>query len=96
MGIYYYTCTHCGEVFPDVMNYVACECGEIWCRSECAEEDGYINTENELDDGIPVEISCKYCRHEDVEDSELIIFLLDHCKLDRAAAVKLLKEKNGN
>lgn len=43
MAIDYYTCKHCGETFPDVNDYVSCDCGEHWCSMECAIEDGYID-----------------------------------------------------
>lgn len=29
MGIDYYSCERCGEGFPDVIDYVYCECGNV-------------------------------------------------------------------
>lgn len=42
MSVDYYTCHKCEETFCDCGEYVSCECGNVWCSEECAEEDGFI------------------------------------------------------
>lgn len=63
MSIDYYSCKHCGDSFPDVVDYVCCECGECWCSEECAETDGYIGESCKLGkeqcDGYPEE-ECEF------------------------------------
>ena len=51
MGIDFYSCERCGRGFPDVIDYVCCDCGNIWCCEECAKEDGY-----EYDHGICLQL----------------------------------------
>jgi hypothetical protein len=41
MGIDYLSCKNCGKDFPDVIDYVSCDCGEEWCSEKCAEADGF-------------------------------------------------------
>ena len=42
MSVDYYTCHNCEETFCDCGEYVSCECGNVWCSDECAEEEGYV------------------------------------------------------
>lgn len=98
MGIDYYVCDNknCGEGFPDVGEYVMCECGCNWCSDECAEEDGFQEEENGFTpDGSKweQETSCKYCRKEDFNDGELLRFALGKLSLSRNQLIKLYKSK---
>jgi len=103
MGIDYLVCVNkdCGEGFPDVADYVSCECGKNWCSDLCAKDDGYI--EESCARGIEIEdnecytvcwncenlieSSCKYCRGEDFSDSELLEFLLRTSNMNREELV---------
>ena len=31
MSIDQYSCERCGIIFPDVIDYVYCDCGNTWC-----------------------------------------------------------------
>lgn len=73
MSIDYYSCNCCGETFPDCGYYVSCDCGNHWCSDECAIADGY-RIDKEEDDEWEEETSCKYCREEDYDDSELLVY----------------------
>jgi hypothetical protein len=96
MGVDFLVCNYCGDTFPDCGYYVSCRgCSDFhwiarnWCCKECAKADGYKKEEYEIDDATVEEISCKYCRKEDVEDSVLFDFLLRHFKLTRKKALKM-------
>lgn len=84
MGVDWYTCDCCGENFPDC---VWCDCGKSWCSDKCAEKDGYQMPDEGDDDG-PEETSCKFCRSEDVEDSELLKHCLKMLDISREDAVQ--------
>ena len=66
MGVDFYSCSRCGETFPDCGDYVRCDCWMKWCSDECAEKDGFVPDDEELS----IECSCKFCREEE---------LLKHC-----------------
>ena len=107
MGIDYLVCANknCGEGFPDVRDYVSCECGKSWCSDECAEEDGFFNERCKLGYDIDdntcdiscweckslIESSCKYCRGEDFDDKELLEFLLWTSNIDREELINEYK-----
>jgi hypothetical protein len=117
MGIDYYSCCHCGESFPDVDEYVSCECGNKWCCDECAEEDGFIRghctkypilnswklmndycEENcKFDTCTSCEYyepdSCKYCRHEDYDDYELLGKALELLKMSRDDLIAVINKE---
>lgn len=57
MGVDYYPCKRCGEVYCDCGYYVDCDedaggCGRDWCSDECAKADGYIECSCKLDKDI--------------------------------------------
>lgn len=61
MGVDFYSCNKCGEVYADCGYYVTCEedvggCGRSWCSDKCANDDGYV------------ECSCKLGK--DLDDRE--------------------------
>ena len=99
MGIDYYSCKRCGRVFPDVIDYVYCECGNEWCCDKCAEEDGYkygIEIDEDGDEVFSLEgSSCKYCRMEDFNDDELFEFALHILHMTRDDLVSIyLRERD--
>lgn len=105
MGIDYYSCKYCGDSFPDVIDYVICDCGEHWCSDECAEADGYKRENcklgydtynNECEDSCyfcknRIEPSCKYCRREDFDDKILLDYALQKLGLSREGLIKQYK-----
>jgi hypothetical protein len=80
MGVDFFPCDYCGEAICDCGSYEKCECGRRWCDDKCAKGDGYLSYSD--DDEID-EPSCKYCRREEAEDSELLDYLLRHYNLSR-------------
>lgn len=93
MGIDYYSCDYCGKSFPDCCNYEYCNCGKHWCSEHCAELAGLeVNRELEECDDFSEEMNgyktCQYCRKEDVEDYNLVDFLLNKLEITREEAVK--------
>ncbi len=92
MGQSFYTCGNpdCKCSFSDYShNYYSCSCSAIFCSFECADLEENDNEEEEE--------TCCLCRFEKISNEELILFLLDRCKLTKDKAIKLaLKEsKNG-
>lgn len=85
MGVDWYPCKSCEEVFCDCGDYTRCECGERWCSLECAEDDGYVVKVNIQDDD---ETSCDFCRGEDFTDTELLNYLLKSVGFTREEAVE--------
>ena len=96
MSVDFFDCDVCGESVCECGDYVSCDCGKQWCSDECAEEDGFKregcklgyedndecekecwNCENQT------EKSCKYCREDDFEDSELLEYALDCLGVNR-------------
>jgi len=69
--------------------YVSCDCGRKWCSDECAEEDGWINEEENEDSDVYR--SCKYCREEDFEDSELLKYALKGLEVTRSELIDMYK-----
>jgi hypothetical protein len=99
MSIDYFSCDRCGESFPDVIDFVSCDCGINWCSSECAEGDGYREEpDGYLPEGDTYErdTSCKYCRHEDFSDSELLSFSLTKLNMNRKGLIDKFKEEHFN
>lgn len=86
MGVDWYSCSECGETFPDCGEYCVCEeCGTWWCSEKCAEKGGA-----EVDDdseSYTYIVSCKFCREEDAPDSELLAFVLSRLDIDRRSFV---------
>ena len=69
MGVDYYNCERCGEIFADCGDFRNCnECGTRWCGSDCAEADGYVSPIIIDEDGEEMtdyeNESCGYCRGE--------------------------------
>jgi hypothetical protein len=107
MGIDYYSCHYCDESFPDVIDYVWCECGIKWCCDECAEADGYKDEscskgfdvdDNECEQSCwscenHIDSNCKYCRQEDFDDSILLNFALKKLVLTREQLIEQYKIK---
>jgi hypothetical protein len=62
--------------------YVSCneDCKLRWCNKTCAEKDGY-----KFEDDEP---SCKFCRKEDIEDSELLKYLLNSQEITRGELLR--------
>lgn len=90
MGVDWYSCSSCGDTFPDCGYFVTCEgCGTHWCTDECAEKDGY--RVEEIDEDTE-ENSCKFCRGEDAEDYELVKFMLSYFNVTREEMVKKFYE----
>ena len=110
MGVDFYPCSRCGEVYCDCGEFVTCSedalgCGRDWCSYECAKEDGYIEEYCRFDKEVEygycqekcdlsnngdctecsyyVHASCKYCRGEDYNDSELLQFALKKLNMSR-------------
>ena len=91
MGVDYLTCMYCGTNFPDCGHFIHCNCGNYWCDIECAELDGY-RVDKEEDDEWEAETSCKYCRSEDYEDSELLSNALKLLNMTREELVKKIND----
>jgi len=93
MSIDYLSCSHCGDGFPDVIDYISCDCGRTWCCLECAEEDGFMEMPEigSTEEEYPA-TSCKYCREEDFDDSELLEFALDFFCSDREEIIEEYKK----
>lgn len=64
MGVDFYPCSRCNNVYCDCGEYVMCECGRDWCSDKCAENDGhkvigYCEIQNiECDDYSEDEFCC--------------------------------------
>lgn len=84
MGVDWYPCVKCGETFPDCGPHVSCDCGNYWCSDECAEKDGFRRSDDDYSDG-----SCKFCRHEDLDDATLVNFMLKHFRKTREEMVTI-------
>ena len=96
MGVDYEVCENCQDTFPDCGDYVMCGCGKRWCSDSCAEADGYERKYDEEENHE--EMSCSYCRGEDVEDYKLLEAFLHMTKMTRKEAVewylKVQEKKN--
>lgn len=87
MGVDFFACSHCGETICDAGSYETCGgvideenleyCSRAWCDEECAKGDGYDEEKG----------SCKYCRNEELEDYELVSFLLQRLRWTREKAL---------
>ena len=106
MSVDFFDCDVCGESVCECGDFESCECGKKWCSLECAEEDkfigehcklGYDTEDNECDDKCwncenMLEKSCKYCREDDFEDSELLEFALKSLGTKRETLIYLYKK----
>lgn len=91
MGIDWFACNYCGDTFPDCGDWFICdECGTDWCSEECAKADGAMRHE---EDGYGEIVSCKYCRNEDLKDSQLVAYLLSYFNVTREEMVRRYFEK---
>jgi len=95
MGVDFYNCKKCNEVFADCGDYVYCpKCYENWCCDECAEKDGLILISDEDGDYIEDECSCNFCRQEDFDDETLLEYLFKKYNVTRKeVALEYKKEK---
>ena len=89
MSVDFFDCAICGEGVCMCGYYVSCDCGRKWCSDECAEEDGWINEEENEDSDVYR--SCKYCREEDFEDSELLKYALKGLEVTRSELIDMYK-----
>ena len=84
---YYTSCSKCSTIYGDSDDsIILCDplkCKHQWCSIECAIEDGWAM---ELIKDTDV-VTCKYCREEDLEDDELVKWLLDRLNYTREEAV---------
>lgn len=88
MGVDYYACSHCGDTFPDAGYHVSCECGKHWDSDECAESDGFRS--EELDDYEEIR-TCSYCRNEEFEDYELLLYAINLLGIERDELVRMYR-----
>lgn len=90
MGVDFYSCHHCEKTFADCGYYINCGnyCGRVWCSDECAEAEG-VTTDEDTNEESP----CSFCSKDNVEDYELLRFVLKKFKLTREKALKLWQEK---
>ena len=89
MSVDFFDCDVCRESVCMCGYYVSCDCGRKWCSDECAEEDGWINEEENEDSDVYR--SCKYCREEDFEDSELLKYALKGLEVTRSELIDMYK-----
>lgn len=69
MGVDWYSCKSCEDIFPDCGDYVSCEsCGTRWCSYDCAHEDGYVERHCKL--GIEIDSSSEKEDHPDCPNIE--------------------------
>ena len=88
MGVKFFPCAFCGASICDHSHHIYCRdiCERKWCNSECAIKEGYRpDVENAND---PNDFSCNFCREEDIEDSELLLFLMKEHNWSRVHLVK--------
>lgn len=89
MSVEFFYCHFCRQSVCDCGFYTSCNCGRRWCDEDCAQSEGYINVEE------PQISSCKFCREEDLEDYQIVSFLLNYCHLSRRDVVRMWR-KNAN
>jgi hypothetical protein len=89
MGVDFYSCSNCGEVFSDMNEEsVYCDgCGYRWCCLDCAEYDRIKY--NKEDDYYE---SCNFCRNEDFEDGMLLSFTCELLGLSRQELVDKFRD----
>lgn len=95
MSIDYLTCANCGENFCDCGDFVSCECGKVWCCYECAESDGFIEDEENLDEYDEPTRSCNFCRNQDFEDCDLLELAMKLLQCDREFLINKMNESEG-
>lgn len=70
MGVDFYPCKSCGEVFCDCGEYVCCiECGSKWCSDDCASDDGYEKECCKLGKDVEEQYCNEKCEFTDEEGS---------------------------
>jgi hypothetical protein len=92
MGVDFFPCDVCGVSICDCGYYIHCRdiCERTWCSKRCAEKDGFQKEIEDAED--PNDYSCRFCRGEDAEDSELLEFLIEKYKLTRDNVLKMYLE----
>lgn len=100
MGVDYYTCANCSHNFPDCGDYFNCDCGELFCSTECGERESqeiesHTLEELEEDEDYANEVNtCMICRGEMVPDHIMMEFLLQKLNLTAEEAVELYNKEN--
>jgi DNA-directed RNA polymerase subunit RPC12/RpoP len=91
MGVDFYSCSNCEEVFSDMNDEsIYCEgCGYRWCSLDCAEYEGIQYNEEE-----DYYENCNYCRNEDFEDGILLSFACERLKVSRQELVNMYRCMN--
>jgi len=99
MSVRFFDCAVCGTSVCDAGDYVSCDCGREWCDYECASVDGFEEQEDYYDEEdeeyyeCEEGSTCKYCRKEDFEDSELLEFAIEMYGTTRETLIQEYKEK---
>lgn len=62
MGVSFYNCASCEEIFSDVGNYECCEEGHYFCNN-CIDKDFEYDKEGRI-------TNCQYCVQNELEDQE--------------------------
>ncbi len=88
MGVDWYSCSDCGETFPDCGGYTSCICGEMFhegCADDLREEFGTVDEDmgDGWDDyGENALRACPSCSKTIVRDSELLEYISEHLSID--------------
>ena len=84
MSVNFFPCDFCGESICDCGPYKHCpgECGRRYCDWECAEGHGITE---DRDGEFTL---CEYCSGKNVQDRELIEYLLGRLGVTREQAAK--------
>ena len=75
MGVDFYPCAYCGEVYADCGDYVQCDqCGKCFCSEECA--DARWDEDHDSWEG------CRYCRGDEATLDELLDYAIEQLNKD--------------
>lgn len=82
MSSRYFICPICERAFDTTCSVCCHDCGMNWCSEECALEAGAIVTD-ELDSDLYL---CRACQGLEVDDYDLLRFLLEKVGMAREEA----------
>ena len=92
MGVDFYSCSRCNDVYADCGDYVTCEedvggCGRDWCSDGCAELDGYRQCSCKLGKDIDhqgyAEEECDYLKWNSTYCGDCENFIIASCNYCR-------------
>ena len=99
MGVDWYSCSNCGQSFPDCGYYFTCsKCEHLFCSDKCGAkhliEEGEPGYSEKDINWYGHCTTCVLCRKESATDNQLLHALLEHFKITYEQAMEIYRKQD--